>query len=136
MYEKEMNLLNNDDRKIYSLSFRYNAIFAFLTLVLIISSVLLKKDCYYQSIIKFVDSKKSLILVDKNYLESVKNSKSLILNDVNFDYSIDKIEESEENYLVTISFKENLKINHENYRIYLGKERIIRYILRIMRGGI
>ena len=41
------------------------------------------------------------------------------------DYSVDKIEESDANYIVTISFKEDLKINQENYKIYLGKERIM-----------
>ena len=133
MYVKSIKLSNNSDRYLFSLAFKYNLIFIFGLLVILAMIFFIKKEEYYQNIITFINNKEAIIMVEKDYLNIVKEKNKLIMNKISYEYNIDKIEEGENIYFVYIHFDIELNINSEYYKIYLKKERLIEYFIRITR---
>ena len=134
MYEKKISIFNNIDRRIYNVAFKYNVIFLGILLLIIFSIVLLKKNYYYQNTIIFKDGNQADLVVDRNYLNNINNNDILILNNVDFKYNIDRVEEIETNYIVSIHFNNEIKINTNTYKVLLGEESLLKYIVRMMRG--
>lgn len=133
MYVKKINLFNDSDRFIFNKTFIYNMIFIIILLEILLLLTLIKKDIYYQNIITFIDSKNACIYVEKDYLNSIKDKKKLIINDIDYEYNIEKIEEKNDIYFVYISFDIELKINEDYYKIFMGKEKLIEYFIRIIK---
>lgn len=129
------NIFDREYMKVNDLTFRYCVISLLLIIALISSLLIVKKDRIYQNKISFIDGKNALVLVDKNILSNIKDNKKIIINDISYEYSIEKIEENEEVYLVSIKFiveLQNIKANV--YEINLGNESLLKYIIRIMKG--
>ena len=133
---QNMNLLNNifdsDNMKVINKNRKY--CFILLLFIAIIGMLLLiKKDCYYTNYISVIDNE-IVLFVDYNYINTIKNGKTIILDKTKCDYSIKKIEKVDDIFLVNINFTMDIKnIKHNNYKIYLGKERIFDYIIRMIK---
>ena len=134
MYEKKINIFNDEDRKIYNIAFKYNFMFFVILLMIVFSLILWKKDYYYQNIINFLDNKKALIFVNKDYIKEVTSKNSLLINNIDFKYNINKIEEKEDGYILSIDFNKEINIKTNLYKILLRKESLLEYIVRIMKG--
>ena len=134
MYEKKINIFNDEDRKIYNIAFKYNFMFFVILLMIVFSLILWKKDYYYQNIINFLDNKKALIFVNKDYIKDVTSKNSLLINNIDFKYNINKIEEKEDGYILSIDFNKEINIKTNLYKILLRKESLLEYIVRIMKG--
>ena len=127
------NILD-EDYLLYEKIIKCNGIFCILIIILM-GLLFIKKDYYYQNVITFVDKENAIIVVDKKMINKIKESKELIIHVMILKYNVNKIEEKEDLYLVSIHFNVELDIpNAMTYHVFLDKECIIRYILRIMKG--
>ena len=112
----------------------------YLLIVLVLLGVLMlllfkvSKERYYENMIEFTSDKKACLLVTKDVLKSVRQNHKIIISNNDYDYNIEKIEENGENYLVHISFDISLKLDSQTYKIILGKENMISYIIRIIQS--
>ena len=128
-----MNLLNKifnyDDIEITIINKKYSILLiGFIVIILLL--VLIKKDNYYSSTFTYVD-KSLVLLVDKDYVNEIRDNKQIIIDDINYDYSINSIEPFNDYFLISIETK--LKnINNGIYKIHLGKESVFDYIVRII----
>lgn len=130
-----MNLLNNlfntEDIEIVNVNRKYLII---MIVVSVVISLLLtiNKDNYYVNKFNVIDDG-IMLLVEKEYINKIKNSKSITINDVENTYSINSIMPLDNNFLVSIKLNIEIKnINEGDYKIYLGKERLFDYIIRII----
>lgn len=130
-----MNLLNNlfstEDIEIVNVNRKYLII---ITVVLLVIGLLLmiNKDNYYINRFNVIDNE-IMLLVEKEYINKIKNSKSITINDVENIYSINSIMPLDNNFLVSIKLNMEIKnITEGDYKIYLGKERLFDYIIRII----
>ena len=123
------NLFNSDDIEITNLNRKYLIIIS-ITIIIMIALLLIKKDNYYQSTFNMIDEK-TILLVEKEYINGIKNKKEIVINDIKSDYSIETIEPFNNNYLVSINLKTNIKnIENGTYKINIGKERLFDYIIK------
>ena len=130
-----MNELNNifDDDKIFlkKINKKYLLITIFILFFILILLFQVEKNNYYENIIMMENEK--IIVVDKNYINEIKSKKEIIIGDINFNYSINKIEKKNNLYFLSIKIvPETETISENTYRILLGKEKIIDYIIRII----
>ena len=131
-----MNLLNNlfniDDMEII----RVNKKYLIITLIMIIVIVLLlfiKKDNYYSNSFSIIDEN-IVLLVENDYINKIKELKEITIQDIKYEFRINEIESMDNNYLVNIRLDTIVKnINHGTYKVYLGKERLFDYIIRIIK---
>ena len=130
-----MNLLNNlfstEDIEIVNVNRKYLII---IVMVLLVIGLLLivNKDNYYINRFNVIDNE-IMLLVEKEYINKIKNSKSITINDVENIYSINSIMPLDDNFLVSIKLNMEIKnITEGDYKIYLGKERLFDYIIRII----
>ena len=129
------NLFDNDYIKTNDLSFRYGVISMLALTILVIILSVLKKDYYYQNVISFTDKDKGLLIVEKKYINHLKECNELFINDMNLFYNIEKIEEIENAYYVHVKFDYDVdKISAVTYKIIFHKENYISYIIRIIKG--
>ena len=129
------NLFDNDYIKTNDLSFRYGVISMLALTILVIILSVLKKDYYYQNVISFTDKDKGLLIVEKKYINQLKDCNELFINDMNLFYNIEKIEEIENAYYVHVKFDYDVdKISDVTYKIIFHKENYISYIIRIIKG--
>ena len=134
MYEKKINLFDSIDREILNQTFVYNVIFFIILLTLFFIILFLKINDSYQNSISFINGKEALIFVDSNYLDVVNNSQKISLNNVEYDYNIEKIEEVEKGYLVSISFNNELNLKTENYQLVLKEKSLLEYFIKVIKG--
>ena len=134
MYEKKINILNQFDRELSHESFKYNVLFASLTIVIIFMLLFIKKTYYYQNIIQFKDNKNATIMVSMSDVDIIKNHNTLIFNNLSMKYNIDKIEEMEDVYLFSIHFDIEVSIKSNVYKILLYEESLFKYVTRIIGG--
>ena len=66
-------------------------------------------------------------------VEQVKKSKKIIIDEIESDYSINKIEVLKDVCFIYINI-DSRTINDKTYKIYLGKERVLEYIIRVLRN--
>jgi hypothetical protein len=131
-----MNLLNNiynfDDIELVKLNKKYLLLIT-LFLVIIISLLIIKKDNYLDNSFTIVDDR-LLLVTDKDNLKKVQEANKIIINDIKCDYQIVEIESFDNSYLVSININNQIKnIRGGTYQIYLGKERLFDYIIRIIK---
>lgn len=131
-----MNLLNDafnsDDRDIVRVNKKYLFILVFM--LLIISSLLLvKKNNYYINTYSASDGT-IVLLVEKEYVNEVKDNNEIIINEIKCDYSIKEIIPVDDSFFINIDL--NIKIKNivsGIYKVNLGKERLFDYIIRIIK---
>lgn len=130
----KIDFSDNDLVDLSVLTKKYCFVFLCMILIVVLLLFLINKENSYQNIIT-IKGNKGTILVDKKYFDILKKKKELIINDVRYDYNIEKVEDTNNDYLVTISFPYELDIKEVNYyQISLGKENIFKYLVRIMGG--
>lgn len=134
MYEKKINILNQFDRELSHESFKYNVLFASLTIVIIFMLLFIKKPYYYQNIIDFKDNQNATIMVNKSDADIIKNHNTLIFNNLSMKYNIEKIEEMDDAYLFSIHFDIGVSIKSNIYKILLYEESLFKYVTRIIGG--
>lgn len=130
-----MNLLNNlfstEDIEIVNVNRKYLIIIAVVLLVIGLLLMINKDNCYINRF-NVIDNE-IMLLVEKEYINKIKNSKNIIINDVENIYSINSIMPLDNNFLVSIKLNMEIKnITEGDYKIYLGKERLFDYIIRII----
>ena len=131
-----MNLLNSvfnsDDIEIVNLNKNY-LLLSFLLLVVMIFLLIIKKDNYYENSFNYINEE-IVLLVEKDYLNSIQTNKEIYLNDIKCDYSINKIEPLDNNLLISICINTEINnVTHGTYKIYLGKERLFDYIIKTIK---
>ena len=134
---ENMNLLNSlfnyDDIEITKVNKRY-IVMLMVIIIITIAIVLIKKNISYINTFTIIDDS-VILLVDKDYINKIKNINKIIIDDIEFDYSINGIEPL--NDVCMVSIKTNTKLNNitsGKYKILLGKERIFDYIVRIIKN--
>ena len=131
-----MNLLNNlfntEDIEIVNVNKKY-LIIVIIGLVVIGLLLIINKKNYYINKYNVIDDE-IILLVEKDYINKIKNSKNITINDVENTYSINTIMPLDNDFLVSIKLNIKIKnISEGDYKIYLGKERLFDYIIRIIR---
>ena len=134
MYEKKINIFNDSDRELVSNAFKYNICFFTIMIIIIMMLVFIKKECYYQNIISFIDENNANIIVNKENIDIIKNHNELLLNDLSIKYNIDNIKENDDYYLLKIHFDIGINSSQNIYKIYLNNEPLIKYIIRVIGG--
>ncbi len=126
------NLFNGDNLEIVHINKKY---FLIIIIILLLACIFLflEKDNYYLNTYT-ISEDKILILVDKDNINNIKKQKEIIINDIKCDYSINKITPVENSFLVSINLNTKIEnISSGFYKVYLGKERLFDYIIRIIR---
>ena len=126
------SLFNNDEIEIEKTNKKYLIKLIFL-IVIIIALLIIKKDNFYSDSFTIVENDITL-LVDKNYVNIVKNNSKIMIDNIENEYSINKITSSDNVYMISINL--NTKINNivnGEYKIYLGKESLFDFIVRIIK---
>ncbi len=120
--------------KIIRLMVHYNLWFIILLFLLFSLLLFIKKSHYYENIIQSMGDNKAIMIVDKKYINLIKNKKNIIIKDLEVDYNIEKIEENENNYLLYIQFEMEIVFNDiSKYKVFLEKESILEYFIRIIK---
>lgn len=104
-----------------------------LVVVCVFISILLiiEKKKYYTNTITNV-GEKTVLVVEKNMIDSIKSNKKIIINDLENNYSINRIEVLQDLCFVYVDLEYN-DFYSNTYKIYLGKERVLDYIIRILK---
>lgn len=131
-----MNLLSSvfdtDHIGIIRINKKYIKIMVIL-LVLIIILLFTTKDNYYRNTFTKIDEK-TILFVDKDYVNKVKKENTIIINGVETKYNINNITSENDIYLFDVSIETNINnVNNGVYKINLGKEKLFDYILRIIK---
>ncbi len=128
----ELNNIFNDDKVfLKKINKRYLLITVCIIFFILIILFRVEKNNYYENLIMMENE--IIIVVDKNYINEIKSKKEIIIGDINFNYSINKIEKKNNLYFLSIKIVPETETIRENtYRILLGKEKIIDYIIRII----
>ena len=130
-----MNLLNNlfnaEDMEIVSVNKKY-VVITIVFLVFISLLLMIKKDNYYVNNFSIIENEINLI-VEKEYINRIKKSNIIIISGVESKYSINSIMPIENNFLVNIKLDTIENITMGEYKIYLGKERLFDYIIKVIK---
>ena len=126
------DLFDNDDIGIMKLNKKY-IFFIIVIILLIIVLLFIKKEIYYQNTFNYTNNE-AILLVEREYVNRIKEMKEIEVSGIMCGYSINDITSLDNAFLINI--KLNTKINNISngvYRIYLGKERLFDYIIRIIK---
>ena len=115
-------------------SYKYLLIVILVIALTIVLLFVIKKQRYYVNQLVFFDNRNAYIIVDKDNLDMMKNKKQLFIDDISYDFDIDKIEEKNMIYFVSIHFSIDLLVNTKIYKVYLDNESFMNYIIRIIKG--
>ena len=132
-----MNLLNDifdsEQIEINMITKKYLKIFIIIIILLITFLFYIEKNNYYaNSLIIGEDS--ILLVVDKKMVNEVKNENSLIVNNISSNYSINRIIPDGDICYIDINLETNILNGQEKeYKIFLGKEKMIEYLIRIIK---
>lgn len=132
-----MNLLNSvfniDDLEINKRN-RFSIIILLIMLFIMVIILFIKKDYYYSNVFK-INGEDIVLLLDKDYVNKIKENKEILIDDIKYDYSIKKLEQLEDSYMISISINTKIEnINQGIYKIMIGKESIFDYIIRIIKN--
>ncbi len=129
-----MNMLSdsfNDDVKIFSFNKKYLCHVVLLSVILLML-LFIKKNMYYQNSFNIVNEK-IMLLVDNKYINVIKETKEIEIEGIRCSFSINSILPLEDKYYIDISLNPKIDIiSNGIYKIYLGKERLFEYIVRII----
>lgn len=93
-----------------------------------------QKDYYYTNTLSIINDEIAL-LVSKDRINEINKENKIIIDDIENNYSIKKINYMDDFLMVYIKLKIKLEnIHKKEYKIYLGKEKIIDYIIRIIKN--
>ena len=130
-----MNLLSNifdiDRIKIMEVNRKYMNFLVTIVLFLTFGLFCIKKDYYYINTITNV-GENIVLVVEKDMINNIKNKKRIIVDDIENDYSINKVEELQDVCFVYVNM-DYKNIHDKMYKIYLGKENVLEYIIRILK---
>ena len=130
-----MNLLNNlfdtDNTQLINTNSKYLKIMIII-IFLIIILFCIEKDNYYTNTFTIIDDK-TFILVDKDYINTIKNLNTILIDNIETKYSINNITSENNLYLLDISLNQKINIKNGVYKIKLGKEKLFDYIVRIIK---
>ena len=125
------NLFNSEDIEIFYINKKY-LLFTIILLVIISILLLINRDNYYVNKFNVIDND-IVLLVDKEYINKIKNSKEITINGIESTYSINSIMPLDNSFFASINLNTTIKnINEGNFKIKLGKERLFDYIIRII----
>ena len=131
-----MNLLNSVfNRDDYEINKRnhFSIILVSIMIVIIVIILVMSKECYYSNVFNKVQED-IVLLVDKDYVNKIKDEKEILIDDIKYEYSIKKLEQLNDNYMISININTKLEnINQGIYKIIIGKESIFDYIIRIIK---
>ena len=127
-------IFDDDYLEIKKQSYKYLLIVILVIALTIVLLFVIKKQRYYVNQLVFFDNRNAYIIVDKNNLDMMKNKKQLFIDDISYDFDIDKIEEKNMIYFVSIHFSIDLLVNTKIYKVYLDNESFMNYIIRIIKG--
>ena len=131
-----MNLLNKlfdfDELEMMKINKKYFIIFIFIFFVILLL-LIIKKNNYYINTFTIVDNN-IILLVEKDFVNEVKNNKEIIINDIKSGYSINKITIDDDFYLISINLNTKIEnIKNGKFKIYIGKESLFDFIIRIIK---
>ena len=130
-----MNLLNNlfdvDNIELVKINKRYSRIMVIIIIIILILFFTKKNNYYINNF--YTNEERKVLLVNKEYINSVKESNIIIINDIKTKYNINAITLENDIYLLDIVLDTNVNINNGVYKILLGKESLFDYILRIIK---
>ncbi len=109
---------------------RKNMVILIVIFLIITILFIHEKDRYYTNTITNVGDQKVLI-VEKDMIDSIKNNNKIIIDDLESDYSINRVEVLQDVCFVYVNLEYN-EIHNNTYKIYLGKEKVLDYIIRIL----
>lgn len=127
-------IFDDDYLEIKKQSYKYLLIVILVIALTIVLLFVIKKQRYYVNQLVFFDNRNAYIIVDKDNLDMMKNKKQLFIDDISYDFDIDKIEEKNMIYFVSIHFSIDLLVNTKIYKVYLDNESFMNYIIRIIKG--
>ena len=126
-------IFNPEQIEIIMVNQRYLKIFGITVFFLIVSLFLLSKNYYYENVMIIKDDK-VLLVVDKKIINDITKKSKIIVNDISSNYSINNIISDGDICYIDIKLETNI-INNQNmkYKIFLRKERMIEYFIRIIK---
>ncbi len=132
-----MNLLNSffDLDKLEITKVNKKSIKLLIVLVIFIALVLffIKKDNYYVNEFTTIDGE-IVLLVEKEYINTLKSANKIIINDIENSYSINAISQVDDSFMVSIKLNNTIKnINTGKYKIFIRKENLFEFIFRIIK---
>ena len=131
-----MNLLSNvfDTNRIdlMEVNKKYMFILIIIISLTIISLLFIEKNYYYTNTITNVGDN-IVLVVEKEMVSNIKNNKKIIIDDIENDYSINKIEVLQDICFVYININ-NKNIQSNTYKINIGKESVLDYIIRTLKN--
>ena len=132
-----MNLLNKlfDSDKYEVIKINKKSVLLLIITCLLIMFLLffVKKDNYYINNFTNIDGE-IILLIDKDYINTIKNKRKILINDIEFDYSINSIIPVEKKYMLNIKLNNKIdNIKTGKYKVLLGKENLFDYIFRILK---
>lgn len=132
---ENMNLLNSifnfDEIEMVSINKKYIFILVVIT-VFIILLLIIKKDIYYSGTYT-LNGNEILLMVEEKQVNKIKNTNKIIIDNIENSYSINEIVPVNDILVVKIGLELNIQnISNGTYKIYLGKERLFDYIIRII----
>lgn len=124
---------NNEIITLNKIKRKYAILFTIGFLLIMLLLIFLKKYSFYKNIIMF-DNNEITLFVDKEHVDVIKNGSEIMVDNVNYNYNIEKIEENNDLYLITITFPYEVKLNEKYYKIFIKKESFLNYFIRIIGG--
>ena len=130
----KFNIFDIDFLNIKRLTWKYLWIVIVTLITLLILLIFLKKEKVVIASFNFIDGTKAYVEFRKVNINSLDNIQKVIINEISYDFSIEMIEEKDDVYVMMVLFKEEIKTEGQICRLFLGKESMIGYIIRIIKG--
>ena len=132
-----MNLLSNffDLDKLEITKVNKKSIKTLIVLFILVTLVLIfiKKDNYYVNEYTTINDE-IVLLVEKEYINTLKSVNKIVINGIENNYSIKTINQVDDSFMVTIKLNNTIKnINTGKYKIFIRKENLFEFIFRIIK---
>ena len=128
------NIFDNNRLSLYREFKRYSILFIFIVILLNLGLFTIKKERIYENSLYFSKLDRAYLFTNKDILKILKERQKILIDDVEYDFIIEKIEKQDNNFLVYISFPIELATSIDKYQINLGKEKLLDFIIRIIKG--
>ncbi len=105
-----------------------------ISIILILFLFFYCKEYYYTGTLSVVNNEIAL-MIPKDQLNEIKTKNIIIIDGIQNNYNINKISNMKDFLMVYIYLKTKQEnIQNQEFKIYLGKEKIIEYIIRIIKN--